>query len=153
MSNRYNFFYFEAAFKKYLHAGNAGTATVKSYLSDLHFFFTWMQNDKEIIDLDLSDAPNIFTHTLVREYHEFLIASKIPASTYERRLSSLRQFFAFCITQAWLKSNPAHEFDKNTKRDQLNDIIGRFKDYLKTKKMNDVALARQISVIRSLIIN
>lgn len=153
MSNRYNFFYFEAAFRKYLYAENASTPTIKNYLSDLHFFFTWMRNDKGIIDLDLSDAPNVFTHTLVREYHEFLVASKAPSSTYGRRLSSLRQFFSFCITQAWLKSNPAHEFDKHTKADQLNDIIGRFKDHLKTKKMNDITLARQINVIRSLIIN
>jgi len=153
MSNRYNFFYFEAAFKKYLLAGNASATTVKNYVSDLHFFFTWMQNDKEMVDLDLSDAPNIFTHTLVREYHEFLIASKIPTSTYERRLSSLRQFFAFCISQAWLKSNPAHEFDKYTRVDQLNDIISRFKDHLKAKKMNEITLARQINVIRNLIIN
>lgn len=153
MSNRYNFFYFEATFKKYLHAGNAGVATVKNYLSDLHFFFTWMQNNKEMVDLDLSDAPNIFTHALVREYHEFLIASKTPSSTYERRLSSLRQFFAFCITQAWLKSNPAHEFDRYTKVDQLNDIIGRFKNHLKTQKTDEKTLARQINVIRSLIIN
>lgn len=153
MSNRYNFFYFEAAFKKYLHAGNAGAATIKSYLSDLHFFFTWMQNGKEMSDLDLYDAPNVFTHSLVREYHLFLLASKTPSSTYERRLSSLRQFFAFCITQAWLTSNPAHEFDKYTKADQLNDIIGRFKDHLKKQKADDSTIARQINVIRNLIIN
>lgn len=153
MSNRYNFFYFEAAFKKYLHAGNAGAATIKSYLSDLHFFFTWIQNGKEMSDLDLYDAPNVFTHSLVREYHLFLLTSKTPSSTYERRLSSLRQFFAFCITQAWLTSNPAHEFDKYTKADQLNDIIGRFKDHLKKQKADDSTIARQINVIRNLIIN
>lgn len=153
MSNRYNFFYFEATFKKYLHAGNAGAATIKSYLSDLHFFFTWMQNEKEISELDLSDAPNIFTHLLVHEYHSFLLASKTPSSTYDRRLSSLRQFFAFCVAQAWLKSNPAHEFDRYTKTDQLNDIITRFKDHLKTKKVSDDVLARHINTIRNLIIN
>ena len=72
MTNRYNFFYFEAEFKKYLIAGKAESSTIKNYLSDLHYFFSWVQSTKQLIDLDYSDLPEVFSHSLVRSYHTYL---------------------------------------------------------------------------------
>jgi len=153
MSNRYNLLYFEATFKKYLLAVNVGASTVKSYLSDLHFFLSWLQSYRGVADLELSDAPEVFSHETVRSYHLSLLSSQTASATYNRRLSSLRHFFSFCISQSWLISNPVHEFDTHTKRDGQNEVIHRYSKHLIAQKMDTSEIERHIDVIRSLIIN
>jgi len=153
MAQRYNFFYFEATFKKYLVAGNAGSSTIKSYLSDLHYFFSWLQNDRGIAELELSDMPNTFTHATIRAYHLALLAAHTAPATYDRRLSSLRHFFSFCVGQAWLTSNPTQEFDEYTKKDQLEEIVNAYRSHLISKQMQESDLDCHINTIRNLIIN
>ncbi len=153
MAQRYNFFYFEATFKKYLGAVNAGSSTIKNYLSDLHYFFSWLQNDRGISELELSDMPDTFSHATIRAYHLALLAANTAPATYDRRLSSLRHFFSFCVEQAWLTSNPAHEFDEYTKKDQLEEVVNSYRKHLLSKQMQSGELERHISTIRNLIIN
>ncbi|MFZ2206161.1 MAG: site-specific integrase [Microgenomates group bacterium] len=153
MAQRYNFFYFEATFKKYLVAGNAGASTIKNYLSDLHFFFAWLKNDRGIDELEPSDMPNVFSHATMRAYHLALLDANTAPATYDRRLSSLRHFFSFCVDQAWLNSNPAHEFDEYTKKDQLEEVINTYRNHLVSKHIQNDDLDCHINTIRNLIIN
>ncbi|MCX6730993.1 MAG: phage integrase SAM-like domain-containing protein [Candidatus Roizmanbacteria bacterium] len=153
MGNRYNFFYFEAEFKKYLTAGKAEASTVKNYLSDLHYFFTWVQNTRHITDFDYSELEEVFCHSLIHSYYEYLEASTNSENTIERRLATLRKFFLLCIDQRWLKTNPADEFDKKTKRDEQEEVITSYKKSLSSQKYTVDELARHINVIRDLVIN
>jgi site-specific recombinase XerD len=153
MSNRYNFFYFEAEFKKYLTAGKAEASTIKNYLSDLHYFFSWVQNTRHISDFDYSELEEVFCHSLIHSYYEYLAASTNSENTIERRLATLRKFFLLCIEQRWLKKNPADEFDKKTKRDEQEEVISAYKKSLDEKNLTHADLARHINVIRDLVIN
>lgn len=153
MSNRYNFFYFEAEFKKYLTAGKAEGSTIKNYLSDLHFFFSWIQNTLHITDLDYSELPDVFSPSLVRSFHAYLHTSTNSENTVNRRLATLRRFFLLCIEQRWLTSNPADEFDKKTKNDEREEILQLYKKSLGSKNYAEADLARHIKVIQDLIIN
>lgn len=153
MSNRYNLFYFEAEFKKYLIAGKAESSTIKNYLSDLHYFFSWLQNDQYITDLDYSELPEVFSHSLVRSYHSYLETSTNSENTTLRRLATLRKFFLLCIEQRWLSSNPANEFDKKTKQDEREEVVVEYRKSLLDKQYSSVELDRHINVIRNLIIS
>jgi site-specific recombinase XerD len=153
MANRYNFFYFEAEFKKYLTAGKAEGSTIKNYLSDLHFFFSWIQNTLHITDLDYSELPDVFSPSLIRSFHAYLQSSTGSENTVNRRLATLRKFFLLCIDQRWINSNPADEFDKKTKKDEREEILMQYKKTLESKNYSEADLARHIKVIQDLIIN
>ncbi|MFH0773039.1 MAG: phage integrase SAM-like domain-containing protein [bacterium] len=153
MANRYNFFYFEAEFKKYLVAGNSGDSTIKNYLSDLHYFFSWVQSTQQITDLDYSELPEVFSHSLIRSYHTYLISSTNSANTINRRLATLRKFFLLCVEQQWLHSNPASEFDTKTKQDEQKEVIANYKISLLAKNYSQAELDRHINVITDLVIH
>ncbi len=153
MSDRYNLFYFEAEFKKYLIAGNAEPSTVKNYLSDLHFFFSWVRNTLSIADLAYCELPEVFSHSLIRSYHTYLESSTNSENTVDRRLATLRKFFLLCIEQQWIHSNPAEEFDRKTKQDEREEIVNEYRKALLVKQYAHTDLERHISVIRDLVIN
>ena len=153
MANRYNFFYFEAEFKKYLTAGKAEASTIKNYLSDLHYFFSWVQNTRHMTDLDYSELAEVFSYSLIRSYHEYLRSSTNSENTIDRRIATLRKFFLLCIEQRWLISNPADEFDKKTKLDEQEEIIASYRQSLISKAYTQDELSRHINVIRDLVIN
>lgn len=153
MSQRYNLFYFEAEFKKYLIAGNAEPSTVKNYLSDLHFFFSWMRSSQSIDELAYCELPEVFSHSLIRLYHTYLESSTNSANTVDRRLATLRRFFLLCIEQRWLPSNPTDEFDRRTKQDERQEVMDAYKKSLASSNYSQVDLDRHISVIKSLIIS
>lgn len=118
MDDRYNFYNLEAPFKSYLFAGNTKVASVtaKNYLSDLRHFLGWFifalrasPEYEQIVDKkDFSVLINNFLNKKkVDLYKEYLASNNIPVKTINRRLSSLRKFCSFCISQGWLKENPA----------------------------------------------
>jgi len=117
MDNWYNFYNFEASFKKFLIAGNISPVTLKNYLSDLRHFLGWFifklkvknQNLKveEVEEVNVEQILSFIDVSLVEEYKNYLVDNSIPIKTVNRRLSTLRKFFSFCISQGWLKENPA----------------------------------------------
>lgn len=153
MSQRYNFFYFEAEFKKYLVAGNAEPSTVKNYLSDLHFFFSWIKNTQSIDEIAYSELPEVFSHSLIRTYYSYLITSPNASKTVDRRISTVRKFFRLCMDQQWINSNPVDQFDKGNQRDEKEEVVTLYKGVLQSKNYSNTEIDRQINVIRNLIIN
>lgn len=153
MVQRYNFFYFEAEFKKYLIAGNAEPSTIKSYLSDLHFFFSWIKSTQSIGEIAYSELPEVFTHSLVRSFYSYLEASPNADKTVERRISTVRKFFKLCLEQRWITTNPVDQFDKGTKQDEKEEVVSLYRQNLLSKKVSNTELERHINIIRSLIIN
>ena len=153
MSQRYNFFYFEAEFKKYLIAGNAGASTIKNYLSDLHYFFSWIANNQQITELAYSEFKDVFSHSTIRAYHSYLTSSTNSENTTTRRIATLRKFFLLCVEQRWLTANPTDEYDRKTKQDEQRELINAYQKSLEAKKYSNAELARHINVIRDLIIN
>jgi len=125
MNKGYNLYNLEASFKKYLLAGNISPITLKNYLSDLRHFLGWLifklkvtfrfgGQKLKIEEANINEFLNYIDISFVEEYKNYLTANSIPIKTINRRLSTLRKFFSFCISQGWLKENPAKKI-KNEK--------------------------------------
>ncbi len=135
MGNRYNLYNFEASFKQFLIAGNFKPITIKNYLSDLRHFFGWLSLKLKVIkpNLDLSlisetDVLKEIDSQLIAEYKNYLITNNLPIRTVKRRLSTLRTFFSFCVSQNWLKSNPA--------KNNYQNLLTLFKEVLEKEKID-----------------
>jgi len=133
MGERYNFFQIEAEFRKYLSAGIASPLTLKNYLSDIRYFFSWLQFSYGIDGLALSDMPNYINKSSLRAFDSYLESDKNAAATARRRLSTIHKFCSFCIKQGWLSENPAKLFDDTKELDGKKQLIQAYLLDLKTK--------------------
>ena len=108
MSDTYNLYNLEAPFKEYLLAGNQKPVSVKNYLSDIRHFFGWLVNsDLHRLKIVSNQLETLLTPTVVNDYKNYFITNNLPHKTINRRLSTVRKFCSFCISQGWLKENPA----------------------------------------------
>ncbi len=135
MEKQYNFYNFEASFRQFLIAGNFKPITIKNYLSDLRHFFGWLILKLKVIkpNLDFSSPNEIellkeINPEIIADYQKYLTSNNLPIRTIKRRLSTLRTFFTFCISQNWLKSNPAKNNQKN--------LLELFKNSLEREKLD-----------------
>lgn len=151
MQLRYNQYNLEALFKKSLVAEKVSANTIKNYLSDLRHFLGWLQsksfrdsNKPLVIPRLMRDPENMDScfhrndtemlkqvqHNTIIKYKNYLL-SNLPLKTVNRRLSTLRKFFSFCISQGWMKENPAKQV-QNTRQGEGE----RMKGEVNTKKLN-----------------
>src|SRR3989344_765671 len=109
MSDTYNLYNLEAPFKEYLSAGNQKAVSIKNYLSDLRHFAGWMTSYQKSNVRAHHDAPQPITLNDISEYKSYLESNSIPHKTINRRLSTLRKFCSFAISQGWMKENAAKQ--------------------------------------------
>ena len=103
----YNLFDFEPEFREYLGAViNLKKISIRNYLSDIRYFFGWVQSHKsgDIVELSL---PTVFTSDLLMTYKQVLIDEQVPMKTINRRLSSLRCLGDYLVSQGIITQNPA----------------------------------------------
>jgi site-specific recombinase XerD len=152
MDQGYNLYNLEALFKNYLNAEINSRITIKNYLSDLRHFIgwailklpreAWSHSAGKIEEITSEEFVSLIESQLIEEYKQYLITNNIPPKTINRRLSTLRKFFAFCISQGWRKDNPAKKVanygvvnDSQAVKDEQNKkLIFDFKKYLSDKK-------------------
>ena len=152
MDKQYNFYNFEASFKKFLLAENVSPITLKNYLSDLRHFLGWTilklkaQNKKNFENLSPLEFLNQIDESLVEEYKNYLVVNSIPAKTINRRLSTLRKFFSFCISQGWLKENPAKKI-QNLKL-KIDSIISSFALSLEKENLDQKTIKSYLEVVQ-----
>lgn len=151
MGTEYNRYNLEAGFKNFLSAENVSTVTLKNYLSDLRHFLGWLQSSPSSV----IPSNDIFEHInakVVQDYKSYLLENKIPLKTVNRRLSTLRKFFTFCISQGWMKENPAkavqnHKTDIMTTARETNHIT-KFKKYLEEKRLKKDQIEQTITDVK-----
>lgn len=114
MGKGYNLYNLEPQFKKFLIAENISPISLKNYLSDLRYFIGWMNS--------ISPKPESIDKNLVLEYRKYLFMNQLPRKTINRRLSTLRKLCSFCISQGWMKENPAKKI-ANINDESSNDDI------------------------------
>jgi len=114
MINQYNLYNLEPQFKNWLLAGKNNRShsplTIKNYLSDLRHFLGWMIFYLKSHQLSVGTIHELslqLTLSVINNYKSYLVENKIPLKTINRRLSTLRKFCSFCISQGWIKENPA----------------------------------------------
>lgn len=137
----YNLYNLEANFRKYLSAViNLKAISIKNYLSDLRYFIGWYtahtQNAPLLHSLENLNAEHI------EAYKGYLTESKLPLKTINRRLSTIRMFGKYLISQNILTSNPAqHIVNMGTKKVSRKSIhtsgdatsLSEFAHFLSTK--------------------
>ena len=115
MPTEYNLYNLEASFRKYLVAEKVSSITLRNYLSDFRYFCGWIEstsyrliilNSMQELVVEISKLLSIIR---LSEYKDYLQSNKLPIKTINRRLSTLRKFCSFCISQGWLKENPAKQ--------------------------------------------
>lgn len=129
----YNLLEITHMFKLYLVAGKKSPTSIKNYLSDLRHFLGWLQNE---IKSDLKQAILDTDSARILVYKEYLKNNLVPTKTINRRLSMLRNFFAFCISQQWIKSNPAKKvINMDIKLTKSNSLLeNAISEYLLQKE-------------------
>lgn len=128
MSDKYNAYNVEALFKQHLLAENVKPATLKNYSSDLRHFLGWLSVE-QLYDSSLHSIQSLNENN-VRDYKEYLVINEIPTKTINRRLSTLRNFFSFCISQGWISENLAKKISNEKSHLELSEIINSFKKSL-----------------------
>ncbi len=89
--------------------------TIKSYLSDVRIFCKWYQ------EIDSSDNLKKITNYHLNAYKDYLTLTKRQkATSINRSVQSLKNFFQFMISQKYIKINPSEKlkFLKKVKRTQ-----------------------------------
>jgi site-specific recombinase XerD len=102
-------------FKKEMISEDISENTIKNYLSDIRTFCKWHQ------EIDSSENLKKVTHYHLNAYKDYLIHNKRKkASSINRNIQSLKNFFQFMLSQKHIKNNPSEKikFLKKTKRVQ-----------------------------------
>lgn len=161
MDNRYNLYNFEASFKEYLLAGNKTAISVKNYLSDFRHFIGWLtfyiQNESIVVDknFDITKPETIqfyLTGAAIDHYKAYLIENSIPLRTINRRLSTVRKFCSFCISQGWMKNNPGKQI-ANIQSESLHldveskTMLDKYRTTLQQKQNNQHSIANSLNDI------
>ena len=136
MDQGYNFFHFEAEFRKYLVALNVEKSTLKGYLSDLRYFFSWLESRIQSTAISYSAMSQVFSHGTVADYYEYINAQGTNEKTALRRVAAIRKFFSFCVKQQWLSENPATSWDNRKEKQEQDALVHTYLTYLQSKHKN-----------------
>jgi len=133
MTNQpYNPDNYRQEFRQYLIAVKKSANTIRNYLSDLRYFFGWLNVNFGAL------ALNQIKNETIRAYRGALIEDGIPTKTINRRLSTLRLFFKFCVGQDWIKENPVKKIANfSGKKNSLAELSSQFFLSLKKKGVDE----------------
>jgi len=157
INNQYNLSNLEADFLLFLKSANIAEITLKNYLSDINHFFGWLEfylksKNLQFTIYNSQFVTKWFTQEIIREYKNFLAANNIPRKTVNRRLSTLRKFGSFCVSQQWLKENPAKQIANVTEHGTANmeheGVLREFETSLKNEGQTPVTIKNYLSDIR-----
>lgn len=95
----------------FLNSQKVSYSSIKNYSVDLRNFFEWftlhLKTERvEFNEEDPSSIVSFITQEKIELYKNFLIINKTPVKTVNRRLSAIRKFCSFALSQRWLSSNP-----------------------------------------------
>lgn len=125
MEERYNLSNLEALFKDFLINERISRISIKNYTCDIRHFMSWfmytrLQNHTNGTHLD--HFIDTISRSIIEDYITYHQTDNLPVSTINRRLSSLRKFFTFCLLREILKENPMVHI-RNLERPALNRVL------------------------------
>ncbi len=94
----------EKTFDLFLKTNGSSPVTRKNYLADLRHFLGWFilaLKSRKVFFID-TDSYSLLQHLnsqVISNYSSFLISNKVAPSTVNRRLSTLRKFCKFALSQ------------------------------------------------------
>lgn len=146
-------------FSTYLKLQGVSPVTCRNYLVDINHFLGWLELKIRGLNLPLFEDETklislYFTEEFISEYKRFLLSNSLPFSTVNRRLSTLRTFGRFCLSQAWISENPAKRVPNVTLRQTTNnkqqseEILEEFKRHLEEEKNSTNTIRNYLSDIK-----
>lgn len=142
-------------FKNYLQIQGSSSATTKNYLVDINHFLQWLAQKTGIKHQIVGKAIfGLFTKETLNEYKTDLLQSKTPLSTLNRRLSALRKFGQFGLSQGWLTANPANKIINADSSQIVKDkdaniqILENFQKHLEKEKVSPLTTKNYLSDLR-----
>ncbi len=165
MRKQYNFYNIEASFRTFLNAGNPSPSpvTVKNYLSDLRHFLGWLVIKAKSVDINADqitseNIADLLTVEELAQYRAYLRDNGTPIKTINRRLSTIRKFCEFCISEHWIDLNPGREIKNivpgtfnNEKGLSDTEFIQDFKESLIKEHLDSQDREKTINTIRELL--
>lgn len=142
-------------FKNYLVVEGYSPVTARNYLSDLSHFLGWLELRLRSQNLPFSqdEIENIsryFNTQVVKAYKNFLFKNHLPISTANRRLSTIRCFAKFCLSQNWISQNPTKQVkNEATPAAGAAEITARFKKSLEAEKTASNTIKSYLSDINN----
>lgn len=129
--------------------------TLRNYRADLSHFSGWAilhlrSQGAAIEDFD-SLVPH-FSSQLIAGYKGYHLENRIPESTINRRLSTLRNFSRFLLLQGMISEDPT-KIVSNIKREledreKIGLLVDEFKKHLQKDGVSKITLKNYISDIR-----
>lgn len=144
----------EKKFGLYLKTKGISPISQKNYLSDIRQFWGWFILVLKSRNVSVDETSPAFlcsflTKGVVARYKKFLTLNQVPQKTANRRLSTLRKFCSFCISQGWLEENPAKKVANiERKKDPVEEILKKFAQTLKEEGTARVTIKNYLSDIR-----
>jgi len=86
---------------------NLSAHTIKSYLTDLRQFQTYLQGNAQSQEADLGLKINRPDQMVIRAYLWALHRQKVKKVTIARKLAAIRAFFKYLLREGRIKANPA----------------------------------------------
>ncbi len=147
-------------FSLYLKTKNISPVTQKNYLSDLGHFLSWFifflkSKNVAVDENNLSASPlcSFINKGAINQYKTFLSLNHLSQKTANRRLSTLRKFCSFCISQGWLKENSAKKIaNLGRRKDQNQEILKKFKLALNRENIAKITVKNYLSDIKQFLI-
>ena len=141
-------------FRQYLKTQKISSVTVKNYVADIKNFLNWLAAKTSIkYQVAGKSIFGLLTLETIEEYKSDLNTKQIPLSTINRRLSALRKFGQFGVSQGWLTKNEA--ILAENLRSSLVDtqppskkILTEFRKHLEKEEISPISIKNYLSDLR-----
>lgn len=134
-------------FEQHLKLRGVSKKTLRNYRCDLNHFLNWSTRR-----LNTTNILPYFSPMLVAEYKGYQIKTGVPASTINRRLSTLRNFARFLLIQGYLTSDPTQNLSNVVKerswQEKMEEVLADFKRHLEGEGVKKATLKNYLSDTR-----
>ncbi len=141
----------ETQFKNYLlKTRGLSKRTVKNYLSDFNSFCDWLENISEFTPprwpngllgrCKEAEISQKITLNTLKKYRNYLSSLELAKSTVKRRLSTVRIFCQFLLSQNLIDQDPSIELENpstlTSEEEEIKQLITKFDRYLENQGLS-----------------
>lgn len=126
----------EMSFVVFLQKDGASVKTRKNYKSDVRHFLRWFNRPIKSI-----------TPTHINEYKKYF-SSNTPQATLNRRLSTMRTFFSFCLESGLIATNPSRTITNVSKPFNTKTLLEDFAYDLQNEGASKATVKNYVSDVR-----
>lgn len=140
------------SFVNYLTASlTVSEKTLKNYISDFSHFTGWAILRLRTDGFEVSEESDILPHLspeFLTRYRDFLTSNKVPPSTINRRLSTLRHLGRFLATRELTDANIAKDISNMSSLNLEEKMLEGFKKHLEKEGTKEKTVKNYISDVR-----